>query len=916
VYLRALVTGLAAAFLSAGAVAGRAAEAKKPKPPGKAKAKKGEGLTFRPYADNMYRVTTGKFKGRATVLSGSAHIHVKGRFRGRRLDTLLEAERIVVFHGRYRKTGQRELKAWAEGMVRLTDKDGRLLCSELYYDFVTHRGRAQKVRVELGKVEEVAARARAPEKAPKSAGGGEVKAGRAGNVLEDRWSIGFGKGQPRKWFLSAPEIRRAGPGRWVLIRPKISNCSFQEPHWCFQASSANYLPGRRVESFNNVLRIGRLPVLYLPYLARDLEHDYPWTQWHFGNSDQWGPYVLSKWGFDLPSGDWVLRPRNVYLDADWRRDRGFAYGVDLRYDALPHGGGLVDTYFIREDHISGPEDRERAEEEVERREIIYSNLRDHGAPKVRGRPKRKYGENLLFFDRRHLDGFNPVNLDERLYDREDRFRVTLRHRQDFLRMHNEFQHRPVYKLDLTLEYHDYSDRDFQREYFRDEYRSGPPPLSYGMLRNQTDVMSMALVVQPRVDHFFDQTEYMPELRLDVPQRPLPGGFFLTWKGSIGRLNRRFDEDAGFENLDAGRAHLRLVASRPVKLGPVAVNPYVGTDQAWYSDHFRGAGVARGALVYGAESSVRFYGLFDARSERFNVHGLRHVIEPRISFDGTSAPTQRTWELYDFDERDDLFQQNLASAGLFQKVQVKRRDEKGRLRAADLFGVDCTISGFVDQDEADKYNDGDMLLPLVVRSFVQPTDRIRFWNKLEVDAHGIGLARSSTGVTYSQSDRLALSLSHQTITEDRNREIRGSSYLTARADLALGALYRVAASTRYEFDEPDEDLGEQGLDNLRVELIRNLHCWQIAVGYSTERRDDETNRAFTVTVSPTGRPRNLVKGADQLLLDTPDYSRMPWRAHPGEAAGALRVMPPEEPPAPPEEEEADEDEDDEEPPGAE
>ncbi len=908
---------------AAAAAAGEKQPAKTPDPAKAIKLREGEQLTFELHSDNTYPVITGKLKGRATVLSGSAWVHVKGFYRGKRLDSLLEAENIVVFHGSDRKTGKRELKAWADGAVRLTDKDGRLLCSELYYDFVTHRGRAKAVRVEIGEVKEVATRTGAPDLAPGSTGG-ELKVGGAGaktpgvaNAVEDAWSIGFGKGAPKKWYLSAPEIRRAGPGKWVLVKPKLSNCAFEEPHWCFQASSANYLPGRRVESFNNILRIGKVPVLYLPYIARDLAHDYPWTQWHFGTSSRWGTYAFSKWGFGLPDKpDWVLQPENVYFDVDWRRERGLALGVDLRYDARPHGGGLFDSYFLREDHISRADDQERAKDDIKRREIIYDNLRDHGAPKIRGRPKRRYSENLLFFDRRKLDEYSEPDLKKRHYFRDERFRLTLRHRQDFLRMRNDLQHDPVYKLDLNLEYHDYSDRDFQREYFRDEYRTGPAPVTYAMLRNQTDAMSAALLVQPRIDHHFDQTEYMPEVRIDVPQRALPGGFFLAWDGSLGRLNRRFDEDSGFENIEATRAHLRLIGSRPFHLGSLAINPYVGTDQIWYSDHFRGAEVARGALLYGAESSVRFYGLFDFESEKFNIHGLRHVIEPRVSFDGVSSPTHRTWELYDFDERDDLVRQNIVRAGLFQKLQVKRKGAGADLHTADFLGVDFIASGFCDQDEADEYNNADMLLPMEVRGFFSPDERLQLWTNLDIDAHGVGLARSTVGATYTRSERFALTLSHSITTEDRNRNINGSNYLSARADLALGALYRIAAGTRYEFDEPDEDLGEQGLDNLRVELVRNLHCWQLSLGYSSERRDDERNRAFTLTVSPTGRSRNLVKGSDQLILDDPDYSRMPWRAHPGEAAGALRLLPPEEPPPPPEEEQGDEEDDQPEPPGAE
>ncbi len=471
-YLRILAVPFLLALLASTSVAGEKSvekPAKKPDLAGSINLKKGEKLTFTLHSDNTYPVLTGKFKGRATVLSGSAWVHVKGHYAGRPLDSLLEAENIVVFHGREKKTGERTLRAWADGAVRMTDKDGRLLCSDLYYDFVTHRGRAKGVRLEIGKVEEVAAKAGSSELSPgalgsrlKVGGDQESDTGSFGSNIEDAWSIGFGKGAPGKWYVSAPEIRRAGPGKWVIVKPKISNCSFEEPHWCFQASSANYFPGRRVESFNNVLKIGKVPIFYLPYIARDLAHDYPWTQWHFGNSSNWGPYVFSKWGLDLPSGeDWIIKPRNLYLDVDWRRERGFAYGTGLRYDAIPHGGGLFDSYFLREDHISREDDLDRAEDEVERREIVYANLRAYGAPKVRGRPKRLYAENLLFFDRRHLDGFNRPSLDERLYSGEERFRLVLYHRQDMLPMRNDLQHDPVYKLDLSVEYQDYSDRDFE-----------------------------------------------------------------------------------------------------------------------------------------------------------------------------------------------------------------------------------------------------------------------------------------------------------------------------------------------------------------------------------------------------------------------------------------------------------------------
>jgi hypothetical protein len=801
-------------------------------------------------------------KSKAVVLSGSAWVSAKG--------ILIEAENIVVFPSKQ--------QVWADGLVRMTEKDGRLICNEIYYDFKVDRGRATGVRMEIGSVKEVSSQAQSVSVAKQNK--------KMGSALFD-----VGGQAPNKWFCTAPEVRRAGPGRWVIIRPRISNCGFEKPHWSFQASSANYFPGRRIESFNNLIRLGDIPVFYLPYIGRDLAHDYPWTTWQFGDSDQWGPYVLSKWGVDLPySKKWLLQPRNLFFDLDWRQDRGFAYGLDLRYSSRPQGGGLADTYFLRETDISQQEDAERAADDIDRRTDIYDDLRLHGAPKIRGNPKRLYPENQLFVTRRLLHGFDPADLTPQLYQEEDRYRLSLVHRQGFFRLYNPLQDKPVYKLDLTVEYHNFSDRDFQREYFNDEYRHGLSPISFAMLRNQSDVMSAAVLFQPRVDAFSDQVEYLPQLSFDIPDRHLPGGFYLASRGSIGRLYRRFDEDSGFKDFDAGRGNLQLMASRPFKLGPFAINPYVGMDQTWYSDNFEDGNVVRGALIYGGKSSVRFYGEYDLRSESLNIHALRHVIEPLVFFKGVSTPTHSSSELYDFDERDDLVKTNIGGAGLIQIFQVKRKDKLGGIKSVDLFGVSFLASGYCDRDEAEQYNDNDMLLPMQAHGFLRPTDWLQFWGRVNIDAHGVGLTGSTAGVRYTPVSRFSLTLSHTTVTEDKARAIAGSNYLSGRADLALGPLYTLSATARYEFDDPDVELGEQGLDSASLRLIRDMHCWKLGLGFSTKRDDDERKETFSLTLSPTGRPRNLVKGTDQLLIKEEDYSRPPWMPHPSEVPGAIRAVP--------------------------
>ncbi len=807
-------------------------------------------------------------KERAVILSGSAWVAAHG--------VLLEAEHIVVW--------QKERQAYGQGAVRLTEAGGRLLADEIFYDFGAERGRATGVRLEIGKVEEVPGERTGPAEMPKLGGD------RPGGAV-------FGSGAPAKWYVTAPEVRRAGPGRWQIVKPRVSSCDFAKPHWCFEASSADYYPGRKVQSFNNVLYLGPVPVFYLPYVARDLSHDYPWTTWQVGKSGEWGYYALSKWGFDLPSGDsWLFQPRNLKLDLDYRQDRGWAYGGGVYYDVLPHGSGFVDTYRLREDLITAEEDRERADDEIERRSLIYQNLRTFGAPKVIGSPKRLFEENLLFARRRAADGYEPPDLDRDLYENEERYSVHWLHRQDLLPVRDEFHDGPVYALDLTAELFDYSDRDFRREYFRSDYRLAPEPLSFAMLRHQGNSGSLWLTVEPQTNPFVTTTERLPQLGYDVIPQRLPGGFFVSSSGDLGYLRRRFDEDSGFEDFESGRGHVQVVADRPVKIGPIGFSPYVGTDQSWYSDSREGANLIQGAALYGADAAMRLYGTFSAESDLLNVHGLRHVVEPRLFFRGVSEPTHDPVSILDFDPVDDLAKSNVAGAALVQTLQTRRRAADGTEHVSDLAGLSFTASGFVDRDEAERLNEDDMLLPYRVRAFVSPVDNLKLWGSAEIDAHGVGLARYTEGVSYSQPGLFAAGLRLTTVCSDPEHDIDSSQYLTGTMEVPLSEHWRVAAVSSYEFDHPNEELGDRGFGDTRIGFFRDFHCWLLGIDYSINRMNDgERERTIGATLTATPRPVNLVKGSDQLLFESPAYGREAWLFRPAEPQGELRVVPPPQPP---------------------
>lgn len=157
------------------------------------------------------------------------------------------------------------------------------------------------------------------------------------------------------------------------------------------------------------------------------------------------------------------------------------------------------------------------------------------------------------------------------------------------------------------------------------------------------------LVSVRTDDFQDVSQRLPELRLDLPERP------LGWSDWLGRLSLAAShvterdsemlngagflaatgmaDRVGFTRLDAYAG-----VSHPTTFGDwLTVKPVAGVRSIWWSDTTAGSGTAaRSIAQVGLDAEMLAIGTWDTRSERWGIDGLRHTVRPFAQWRATPA----------------------------------------------------------------------------------------------------------------------------------------------------------------------------------------------------------------------------------------------------------------------------------------
>ncbi len=437
----------------------------------------------------------------------------------------------------------------------------------------------------------------------------------------------------------ATSNRYSADGAWLTTDDR------SDPVLRIRTRHLSIVPGKVVEARGATLYAGNVPFFYFPYYRRRL--DRPSSQWSIT------PGYRSRYGlFFEGSYDWHLNERlGGEAHLDYRTRRGWAAGLDTRYDLGQAGSGEASVY--------------------------------------------------LLDDRDPTAGAGRHSLDADFSGRNNRHRLSLYHSANI---------QPSLTAKLVLQ--DQSDAFVNRDFFESQFRRNPQSASYFELAKHWRNFSVSLLVQPQVDDFYQTVERLPEIRVTgLRQRLGVTPVFYESESSVGHFEfRPAATELGLHNYEAFRAdtHQQLLVPRTY-FGWLNVTPHAGVRLTHYgaasggdSSLGQAGGMDRSVFNTGVELSFKASSTWaNAASGLLDVDGLRHIVQPLANYIYVPEPDRRPWELPQFDRElqtlrlrpvdfpgynsiDSIDSRNVLRLGVRNRLQTKRNGQVDDLLNWELF----------------------------------------------------------------------------------------------------------------------------------------------------------------------------------------------------------------------------------------
>lgn len=812
----------------------------------------------------------------AVVLAGNAWVRYKGN--------KLEADNIVFF----RQT--REM--YAEGNVRLRAGESEMSAQAVYVDVNSDTGYLIDATVRVSV---------APTALP---GMGKTGAQKKEERKDSDKEL-FGMTRARDPFgvyllpaedpqartnlvFRAQKIVKQGRMLYSAEDAFITSDDMVHPMYGVKAGQLDFYMYEEVDKTNPekkelkpqkvVIRRARLNILGqslfpFPKITYDMVKRNSFFDSHYGNSDRWGPFLLNRIGYNLGGGEnKVFDPTHVYLDLDERWKRGPAAGFEIDWQSgvrppetpgekgkFERGSGHFRVYAIDEIQTSEEDDIRRARRDLDRRL----------QPKIDGFPRREFDANILFEKRRRLDDAGPPSFD------------IDEHRDEFRGMVDFQQHQPLKRfagidnLQLDLKYQRQSDRDFMHEYFYRDYLNNNQPEALASLRKAGDNYSFELLYRGNTQDFEGApprspteygafTSYEPALTYSLTSTPLPWGFYMRTELQGARMKREFERDIyNQDQINANRAYGIVDFSRPMKWGALNFVPHVGTQQMAYDNSREGAEIFQGAATYGFDLTSRIYGTFaDFENDALGLtNGLRHIIEPRISYSGVSDTRESPEDLLDFDGIDNLNPLDKVTFAIEQTFQTKRMDKEGNLRSVNFAGFDMAMDWFPRSRDQDRLLHGDALDLLRMDGFLRVLDLFKIHGGLGFRPEDFRTEIATYGITIDPQTRWRLKLEERFHFSDKSRAITGSDQYHVKFEYQLSE--RWGFSLEWVNEARKSLSTRKGRQIERVGVTRSYGPIDATFTYAIDRNLGEN--AFFASVRPTATYRNLIVPSGDLLV---------------------------------------------------
>ena len=405
-----------------------------------------------------------------------------------------------------------------------------------------------------------------------------------------------------------------------------------------------------------------------------------------------------------------------------------------------------------------------------------------------------------------------------------------------------------------------SDQFVQQDFFQAEFRVDPVPDNLAVVNKYNPNYSLTAFTRYQLNNFYEATERLPEIALDIKRQPLFGsGVFYEGEASFGNLHRDFPKDDYFQDYSALRLDTFHQFLYPkTYFGWLSVVPRVGFRGTYYSETrdldglffptsandlipeflipspnrdqpLRPGGDRwRTLMNAGAEASFKVSRTWErAQNKTFGLDGLRHIFQPFANFSYVTGNGTNPAEILQFDRYipstrlrpidfpqftsiDSIDNWTIARLGVRNRLQTRRDDSTINWMELETY-FDANIDNPYDRsDFSNVYNNFRF----------NPVPWMGFGVASQIPVLGEGFTELNTDVRIQPTAGLEIGFGHRFLNE--NPFFVNSSLYFLAAHYRINDHWSAGMFGRYE-------ASTGFIEEQRYTIYRDLTSWVASLG---------------------------------------------------------------------------------------
>ncbi|MCR4289601.1 MAG: LPS assembly protein LptD [Candidatus Scalindua sp.] len=615
-------------------------------------------------------------------------------------------------------------------------------------------------------------------------------------------------------FISGDEIKNT-KGNYEIKNGNFSLCGYGHPHYKFKYSKLRIIKteGNSIlTAKNNVFKIGKVPLMYVPYLNFNLKTSPKRLEkWDTGTTTRFGRFVTTDWDlYGFGFGKDLAKWSDVTVSLDYMALKGPRAGTNIKY-RKENFSGYLNTYYMTDKDETGI----------------------NGVTVENGNRGHFLWRNRLMLSK-ILAGKSGTNDNE----------------SDIIKYDDWI---------ADIEISDVSDRTYFREYLQSDFKQGKDRSTLFYLRKISGNRGVTFLAEHQLrtyDTLIDsarlsrKNESLPELKYRIIGEPLWGGKLnITSETGLAYQNRMFDRISPLkaETNYLGRGEL-LTAERvfdkssarfapkktvrfdtfnminaPFHFMKQQFNPFIGIRLTGYSESINvdpvtggndGNGTPRGrvAIPIGFNTSAKLSRTYSVYNKFLNINRLRHVVEPELSLNFTPIVTQNPEDLNQFDGIDAIDTYKSIKLGLRNRLQTKR-GKPGKEKTVDVVDFGSELILFPGNAGLNRKRD-DYIGWYLKANLTDNVSISSVGNEINLKKGGIDIF--NLGLRYTPLPQLSFSAG--------NRYINNiSSTVHFSTSLSINDKWSASLSQQYAFRTARDDNSSRSLYSA-ANITRNFHDW--------------------------------------------------------------------------------------------